>query len=188
METGKESSEGSHVTRRIWCAIKWTATNARKTWRAINWTAVAALGSLASAIAALWIVQITVNERKEETAWKRPYFSHEDSAMVQAGLEGVMKWTFRNINVHPAAEVSIDTLVIDQELEGKAYDQSIAAAPRLIGAGEIRRIESLILRDFPENVPPQYIVQTVKYSDPIARKTFTQVLSSTGGGGSSMGR
>ncbi len=142
-----------------------------------TWTVITALSGAVTSIAALFIVIYTMTTWKEQIESNRPYFTITKPGIIQLqqGPWHRLQITMENIGVRPAYDLYGKIFIMDKNLISEprfAFELSIAnEIPAKIPTPWHN--DSLRLST---NIPPQYIVLAIEYSDPILKKSFDQIF------------
>lgn len=154
---GKEKSQG---------VLKWS-----------NLIATAATAVLA--ITALVTVYLTMAAWRVQQETSRPYFILKEPPQVNSGNELSLDLQFSNVGVHPAVNLSSETIVFSEQLTGKPIHHDEQAIVNEIPKDDLT---SLIMNlpgtsEFQQsNLKPHYLVVDLQYADPILNKSYTQTI------------
>jgi len=155
-----------------WCKFIISILSNEKTWAIVG-----AISGAVAAIAALFTVYHARSSWKEQIESNRPYFT-----ITEPGIKSLpqsppyrIQITMENIGIRPAYDLIGKIFIIDKNLESEprfTFDFSVANE---IPPKTPTPWYNDTLR-LPKNMPPQYIVFAIKYSDPVINKSFTQVF------------
>lgn len=132
------------------------------------------------AVTALITVYLTITAWKVQQETTRPYFVLKESPSVEISDELSLELRFNNVGVHPALDLSSETIVFDEKLAAKPiyYDEaSIVNEIPKDGASSLIIVipnEKLYLKQ--NNIDPQYVVVDLQYRDPILKKFYNQTI------------
>ena len=142
-----------------------------------TWAVTTALSGAVTSIVALFIVIYIITTWKEQIESNRPYFTITKPGIIKLpqSTRHRIQITMENIGVRPAYDLYGKIFIMDEKLRSEPQ-----FALELSIANEIPaktptpwHDESLQLS---KNVPPQYIVLAIEYSDPILKKSFDQTF------------
>lgn len=132
------------------------------------------------AITALITVYLTVAAWKVQQETARPYFVLKESPKVQIGDELSFELKFNNMGVHPAVNLSSETIVFDEQLTAKPiyYDESsiVNEIPKDGASSMVINIPSDEIYPEQLNINPHYLVIDLQYADPILNKAYNQSI------------
>ena len=132
------------------------------------------------AVTALITVYLTITAWKVQQETTRPYFVLKESPSVEISDELSLELRFNNVGVHPALDLSSETIVFDEKLAAKPiyYDEaSIVNEIPKDGASSLIIVipnEKLYLKQ--NNIDSQYVVVDLQYRDPILKKFYNQTI------------
>lgn len=142
-----------------------------------TWTVITALSGAVTSIAALFIVIYIIASWKEQIESNRPYFTITNSGIIQLpqSPRHRIQITMENIGVRPAYDLYGKIFIMDKNLRRNprfTFELSIAnEIPAKVPTPWYN--DSLRLST---NIPPQYIVLAIEYSDPILKKSLDQMF------------
>jgi len=147
----------------------------------IKWSGIlAACGTMTLAITALITVAVTLNAWKVQREAARPYLSLMESPKVevQSGLS--FEFKFSNVGVHPAVNLSSQTLVFNQNLtdppiHNDQYDL-VNEIPKDMPASLVIALDTQEVDVSQPNIKPYYIVVYMSYADPLIDRLYHQTL------------
>ncbi|MDQ7092775.1 hypothetical protein REC12_04170 [Desulfosporosinus sp. PR] len=141
---------------------------------------IATLATTVLAVTALITVYLTVAAWKVQQEAARPYFVLMESPKVDLGQEINFELKFNNVGVHPAVNLSSETVVFDEQLAGKPIHHDESAIVNEIPKDAL---SSLVMTlpdnalDFRQNdIKPHYVVVDLQYGDPILNKVYSQTI------------
>ena len=142
-----------------------------------TWTVITIFSGTVASISALLIVVNLRAVGREQIESNRPYFTLTKRSVIQLpqSPQYHLQFIIENIGIRPAYDLYGKMFIIEENFKGKpnyTFDFSIAneipaRAPVLWDS------DPLFL---PKNLPTQYIVLAIEYSDPIIKKIFDQTF------------
>ncbi|WP_407305933.1 hypothetical protein [Desulfosporosinus sp. SB140] len=149
--------------------------------RLMKWSnIIATLATTVLAVTALITVYLTVAAWKVQQEAARPYFVLMESPKVDLGNEINLELKFNNVGVHPAVNLSSETIIFDEQLSGKPIHHDESAIVNEIPKDAL---SSLVMTlpgnesDFQQNdIKPHYVVVDLQYNDPILNKVYNQTI------------
>jgi len=149
--------------------------------RFLKWSdIIATIATTVLALTALITVYLTVAAWKVQQETARPYFILKESPKVDLGNELSFELKFTNVGMHPAVDLSSETLVFDDRLTGKPihHDESaiVNEIPKDSSSSLVMTIpsEEILPKQF--NINPHYVVVDLHYADPILDKSYRQLI------------
>lgn len=149
--------------------------------RFLKWSnIIATLATTVLALTALITVYLTVSAWKAQQETERPYFILKESPKVDLGNELSFELKFTNVGMHPAVNLSSETIVFDDRLTGKPLHHDEAAIvneiPKDSSSSLVMTIpsEEIIPKQF--NINAHYVVVDLHYADPILNKSYSQPI------------
>ena len=147
----------------------------------IRWSSIiATLGTSILAITALITVTVTLNAWKVQRESSRPYLSLKESPKVevQSGLN--LEFKFNNVGIHPAANLSSQTIVFEQRMEkppihNDRYDL-VNEIPKDMSSSLVIALEPKEVDVSKPRLEPYYLVVYLEYKDPVVNHTYQQIL------------
>lgn len=147
----------------------------------IKWSGIlAACGTMTLAITALITVCVTLNAWKVQREAARPYLSLKESPKVevQSGLS--FEFKFSNVGVHPAVNLSSQTLVFDHNLADPPIHNDqynlVNEIPKDMPASLVIALDTKEVDVSQPNIDPYYIVVYMSYADPLINRRYQQTL------------
>ena len=132
------------------------------------------------ALTALITVFLTVAAWKGQQATARPYFILKESPKVDLGNEVNFELKFTNVGIHPAVDLSSETIIFDERLTGKPihHDESaiVNEIPKDSSSSLVMTISSEDILPKQLNINPYYVVVDLNYRDPILKKIYRQLI------------
>lgn len=149
--------------------------------RFMRWSSViATMATTVLALTALITVYLTVAAWKVQQNTSRPYFVLKESPIVDLNNELSLELKFNNVGVHPAVNLSSETIVFDDRLSGKPIHHDESAIVNEISKDASSSLVMIIPSDEinPKqlNINAQYVVVDLQYEDPILNKSFNQTI------------
>ncbi|AET65805.1 hypothetical protein Desor_0047 [Desulfosporosinus orientis DSM 765] len=149
--------------------------------RLIKWSNIIATGATSVlAVTALITVYLTITAWKVQQETTRPYFVLKESPKVEISDELSLELRFNNVGVHPAVDLSSETVVFNEQLSAKPiyYDESsiVNEIPKDGASSLIVTIPSEEIYPKQDNIDPQYVVVDLQYRDPILKKFYNQTI------------
>ncbi|MFC1485929.1 hypothetical protein ACFL55_02765 [Candidatus Latescibacterota bacterium] len=140
-------------------------------------TVIIALSCAVASIAALFVVINTRALWREQIESNRPYLAIIGSGIAQLpeSTQYRIHITIQNVGVRPAYDLYGKIFLIETDLESEPtniFDLSIsneipANVPNLWYNDTLR---------LSADIPPQYIIAAIEYSDPVLKKSFSQTF------------
>jgi hypothetical protein len=147
--------------------------------RVLKWSnIIATMATTVLALTALITVYLTVAAWKVQQETARPYFILKESPKVDLGKELSFELKFTNVGMHPAVNLSSETVVFDDRLNGKPihHDESaiVNEIPKDSSSSLVMTMPSE--EDYPIqlNINAHYVVVDLQYTDPILSKSYSQ--------------
>lgn len=147
----------------------------------LEWSSIiATVGTAIIALTALITVFVTLNAWKVQREAARPYLSLKESPQVEVKDGVQFEFKFNNVGIHPAVNLSSQTLVFEQSLDQKPVHNE-----RYDLVNEIPKdtSSSLVIALTPQeiglpsgNVSPYYLVVILQYFDPLINRKYQQTL------------
>lgn len=141
---------------------------------------IATLATTVIALTALITVYLTVTSWKVQQEVTRPYFVLKESPKVDIGNELSLELKFSNVGIHPAVNLSSETIVFDVLLSGKPIHQDESAIvndiPKDAASSLVLSIPSEEIHPKELNINPHYVVVDLQYGDPILDKSYSQTI------------
>ncbi|NLI93566.1 MAG: hypothetical protein GX434_15670 [Peptococcaceae bacterium] len=143
---------------------------------------IVTLTTLIFAITSMITVYISGSAWRDERESVRPYLTFYTSPEVRFSplKQLVFSFTFQNAGLHPAGNLHIQTTIIDSELSGPplhtdqyslvndiSQNSTADLLIKLDNPGPIKK---------PVQMKPQYIIISLKYSDPVLGKGHEQIF------------
>lgn len=149
--------------------------------RFLKWTSIiATTATTVLALTALITVYLTVAAWQAQQETARPYFILRESPKVDLGTELSFELKFTNIGMHPAKDLSSETIVFDDRLTGKPilYDESaiVNEIPKDASSSLVMTVPSEDIYPKQFNINPHYVVVDLRYTDPILNKSYNQQI------------
>lgn len=149
--------------------------------RFLKWSnIIATLATTVLALTALITVYLTVAAWKAQQETARPYFVLKESPKVDLGNELSFELKFTNVGMHPAKDLSSETVVFDEHLTGKPihHDESaiVNEIPKDASSSLVMTIPSEEIYPKQLNINGHYIVVDIHYADPILHKSYSQLI------------
>lgn len=147
----------------------------------LRWTnIIATLATTVLALTALITVYLTVAAWKGQQDTARPYFILKDSPMVDLGDEISFELKFTNVGMHPAKDLSSETVVFDTGLNGKPihHDESaiVNEIPKDASSSLVMTIPSEEIYPQQLDINEHYVVVDIHYADPILDESYSQTI------------
>ena len=149
--------------------------------RFLKWSnIISTIATTVLALTALITVYLTVAAWKAQQETARPYFILKESPKVDLGSELSFELKFTNVGMHPAVNLSSETIVFDDRLTGKPihHDESaiVNEIPKDSSSSLVMTIpdEEIYPKQF--NINPHYVVVDLQYADPILKKSYSQKI------------
>lgn len=152
-----------------------------KSDRFMKWSSIiATLATTVLALTALITVYLTVAAWKVQQNAARPYFVLKESPKVDLGKELGLELKFTNVGIHPAVDLSSETIVFDDRLAGKPihHDESaiVNEIPKDSSSSLVMTVPSDEIYPQQPNINAQYVVVDIQYADPILNKFYNQSI------------
>lgn len=149
--------------------------------RFMRWSSViATLATTVLAITALITVYLTVASWKAQQNTRRPYFVLKESPLVDLNNEISLELKFNNVGIHPAVDLSSETIVFDERLSGKPihHDESaiVNEIPKDASSSLVMIIPNDEINPRQQSINAQYVVVDLQYEDPILNKSYNQTI------------
>lgn len=149
--------------------------------RFLRWTnIIATIATTVLALTAMITVYLTVAAWNVQQETERPYFILRESPKVDLGTELSFELKFTNVGIHPAKDLSSETIVFDDRLTGKPilYDESaiVNEIPKDASSSLVMTVPSEEIYPKQFNISPHYVVVDLQYTDPILKKSFNQQI------------
>jgi hypothetical protein len=147
----------------------------------IKWSSIiATLGTSILAITALITVTVTLNAWKVQREVTRPYLSLKESPKVEIQYGLNFEFKFNNVGIHPASNLSSQTIVFDQELKNlpihnDRYDL-VNEIPKDMSSSLIIALDPKEVDASQPKLNPFYVVVRLEYNDPVINKLYRQIL------------
>lgn len=147
----------------------------------VRWSSViASIATTVLALTALITVYLTVAAWKGQQDASRPYFVLKESPKVDLSNELSLELKFNNVGVHPAVNLSSETIVFDDRLSGKPIHHDESAIVNEISKDAASSLVMIIPSDeiYPKqlNINAQFVVVDLQYADPILNKSYSQII------------
>jgi len=147
----------------------------------IKWSSI--IGTSATsvlAITALITVYLTVAAWKVQQETTRPYFVLKESPKVELGNELSLELRFNNVGIHPAVNLSSETIVFDEHLTAEPVYSDEASIVNEIPKDGASSLVITIPSDeiYPKqlNIDAHYVLVDLRYADPILNKSYNQTI------------
>lgn len=151
-------------------------SNNSRNWLSIITTTATAL----LALTALITVYLTITAWKVEQESARPYFVLIESPKVNIGNELSLELKFNNVGVHPAVNLSSETIVFDELLRGKPilHDESaiVNEIPKDASSSLVMNIPNNEINPKQLYIQAHFVVVDLQYDDPIINKAYNQTI------------
>lgn len=149
--------------------------------RFLKWSSViSTIATTVLALTALITVYLTVAAWKAQQETARPYFILKESPKVDLGIELSFELKFTNVGMHPAVNLSSETIVFDERLTGKPihHDESaiVNEIPKDSSSSLVMTIPNEEIYPIQFNINPHYVVVDLHYADPILKKSYSQSI------------
>ncbi|MDR3600103.1 MAG: hypothetical protein P4L49_06405 [Desulfosporosinus sp.] len=147
----------------------------------MKWSSViATLSTTVLALTALITVFLTVTAWKVQQDASRPYFVLIESPKVELGNELSLELKFNNVGMHPAVNLSSETIVFDDRFAGKPIHHDESAIVNEISkdasSSLVMTIPSDEINPQQLNINAYYVVVDLQYADPILNKSYSQTI------------
>lgn len=143
-------------------------------------TIIATTATSVLAITALITVYLTVAAWKVQQETTRPFFVLKESPKVELGNELSLELRFNNVGVHPAVNLSSETVVFDEQLSAEPVylDEAsiVNEIPKDASSSLVLVIpgEEIYPKQF--NIDAHYVVVDLQYTDPILNRSYNQTI------------
>jgi hypothetical protein len=149
--------------------------------RLLKWSnIIATIATTVLALTALITVYLTVAAWQAQQETARPYFILKESPKVDLGNELSFELKFTNVGMHPAVNLSSETIVFDDRLTGKPihHDESaiVNEIPKDSSSSLVMTIPSEEIYPKQFNINAHYVVVDLQYADPILNKSYSQTI------------
>ena len=153
----------------------------KKIRHVIKWSSiVATVATSVLAITALITVYLTIAAWKIQQETTRPYFVLKESPKVELSNELSLELRFNNVGVHPAVNLSSETVVFDEQLSTKPIysDESsiVNEIPKDTASSLVVTIPNEDIYPKQLNINSHYVVVDLQYADPILKKSYNQTI------------
>jgi len=147
----------------------------------IKWSSIiATTATSVLAITALITVYLTVAAWKVQQETTRPYFVLKESPKIELGNELSLELRFNNVGIHPAINLSSETVVFGEQLSAKPAYSSESSIVNEIPKDGASSLVITIPNDeiYPKqlNINAHYVVVDLQYADPILNKSYNQTI------------
>lgn len=147
----------------------------------MKWTnIIATVATTVLALTALVTVYLTVAAWKVQQNAARPYFVLKESPQVDLGKELGFELKFTNVGIHPAVDLSSETIVFNNRLTGKPihHDESaiVNEIPKDSSSSLVMTVPRGEINPQQMNIEAQYVVVDIQYADPILDKSYSQSI------------
>ena len=147
----------------------------------IKWSSIIGTGATSVlAITALITVYLTVTSWKVQQETTRPYFVLKESPKVELGNELSLELRFNNVGIHPALNLSSETVVFDEQLSARPVysDESsiVNEIPKDGASSLVVTIHSDEIYSKQLNISAHYVVVDLQYADPILNRSYNQTI------------
>ncbi|MDR3584368.1 MAG: hypothetical protein P4L59_03495 [Desulfosporosinus sp.] len=147
----------------------------------MKWSSViATIATTVLALTALITVYLTVAAWKVQQDASRPYFVLRESPKIDLVNNLSLELKFNNVGIHPAVNLSSETIVFDDRLSGKPIHHDESAIVNEIykdaALSLVMIIPSNELDPKQPNINAQYVVVDLQYADPILNKSYNQTI------------
>ena len=149
--------------------------------RFMRWSSViATIATTVLALTALITVYLTVAAWKVQQDASRPYFVLKESPQVDLGGELSLELKFNNIGIHPAVNLSSETIIFDEQLSEKPihHDESaiVNEIPKDAASSLVMIIPRAEIDPKQLNIQAHYVIVDLQYADPILNKSYSQTI------------
>jgi hypothetical protein len=138
------------------------------------------ISSVIFTLTALITVLITISSWNIQREAARPYLTLKDSPLVRLQDDVNLEFSFINVGIHPAFNMSSKTIVFDESLNSKPVHIDEYAIANDIPHNTPA---SLLIDMKPEEfspdvltVKPYYVVIALYYTDPVIKKNYEQII------------
>ena len=147
----------------------------------MKWSSViATIATTVLALTALITVYLTVAAWKVQQDASRPYFVLRESPTIDLVNDLSLELKFNNVGIHPAVNLSSETIVFDDRLSGKPIHHDESAIVNEIykdaALSLVMIIPSNELDPKQPNINAHYVVVDLQYADPILNKSYNQTI------------
>jgi hypothetical protein len=149
--------------------------------RLLKWSSIiSTIATAVLALTALITVYLTVAAWKAQQETARPYFILTESPKIDLGEELSFELKFTNVGMHPAVNLSSETIVFDDRLTGRPihHDESaiVNEIPKDSSSSLVMIIPSEEIYPKQFNIDAHYVVVDLQYDDPILKKSYSQTI------------
>lgn len=149
--------------------------------RFLKWSnIIATIATTVLALTGLITVYLTVAAWKAQQETARPYFISQESPKVDLNNELCFELKFANVGMHPAVNLSSETIVFDDLLTGKPIHHDESAIVNEIPKGSSSSLVMTIPSEeiYPKqfNINAHYVVVGLQYDDPILKESYSQTM------------
>lgn len=149
--------------------------------RLMQWShAITTIGTAVLAVTALVTAYLTIAAWRVQQDASRPYFVLKQSPKVDLGDELSLELDFNNVGVHPAVNLSSETIVFDDRLNQKPihHDESaiVNEIPKDSSSSLVMIIPRQEINPQQLNLNAHYVVVDLQYADPILNKSYCQTI------------
>jgi len=141
---------------------------------------IATMATTVLALTALITVYLTVAAWNAQQQTARPYFILKESPKVDLGNDLSIELKFTNVGMHPAVNLSSETIVFDDRLIGKPIHHDESAIVNEIPKDSSSSLVMIMASEkiYPKqfNINAHYVVVVLHYLDPILDKSYSQLL------------
>ena len=147
----------------------------------MRWSSViATMATTVLALTALVTVYLTISAWKVQQNASRPYFVLKESPKIDLGNEFSLELRFNNVGIHPAVNLSSETIIFGESLSGKPIHHDESAIVNEI----YKNAESSLIMSIPNdeiypkqsNIDAHYVVVDLQYVDPILNNSYNQII------------
>lgn len=147
----------------------------------IQWSnIIATIATTVLALTALVTVYLTVAAWKVQQETARPYFILKESPRIDLVNELSFEMRFNNVGVHPAVDLSSETIIFAEKLAEEPVYQDESSIVNEIPKETASSLVVTIPCDqiYPKQleISAHYIVIDLQYSDPILNKSYSQTI------------
>lgn len=147
----------------------------------MKWTSIiATMATMVLALTALITVYLTVAAWKVQQNTARPYFVLRESPQINLERNLELELKFTNVGIHPAVDLSSETIVFDDRLTGKPihHDESaiVNEIPKDSSSSLVMTVPSKEINPQQPTINAQYVVVDIQYVDPILNKSYNQLI------------
>jgi len=141
---------------------------------------IATIATTVLALTALITIYLTVAAWQVQQETARPYFILKESPKIELGNQLSFELKFSNVGMHPAVNLSSETIVFDDRLTGKPihHDESaiVNEIPKDSSSSLVMTIPSEEIYPKQFSINAHYIVVDLQYLDPILDKSYWQLI------------